>query len=99
LTGSSGLVLLILLGLLIWLWQSSLLAREIAIRAAREACQRKQLQLLDGSVALQRFRPERLANGRLSMRRTFLFHYSEDGMERRTGFIILSGNHVEQVGL
>lgn len=98
-TGSSGLLLLVLLGLLVWLWQNSLLAREIAVRAAREACQQQHLQLLDGSVALQRLTPERLASGRLSLRRTFLFSYSEDGMERRTGFIILSGNHVEQVGL
>ena len=98
-TGSSGLLLLVLLGLLVWLWQNSLRAREMAIRAARETCQQQQLQLLDGSVALARLKPERLANGRLSLRRTFLFSYSEDGMERRTGFVILSGNHVEQVGL
>lgn len=91
--------MLILLGLLVWLWQNSMLAREIAARAARDACQRQQLQLLDGSVALRNLKPERLANGRLSLRRTFLFSYSEDGMERRTGFVILSGNHVEQVGL
>lgn len=88
-----------LLGLLIWLWQNSLSAREIAVRAARETCQQQQLQLLDGSVALQRLKPERLANGRLSLRRTYLFGYSEDGLERKTGFVIISGNHIEQVGL
>lgn len=99
LDGSSGLLLLILLGLLVWLWQNSLLAREAAVHAARDACQKQQLQLLDGSVALQRLRPERLANGSLSLRRTYLFGYSEDGLERKTGFVITSGNHVEQVGL
>jgi hypothetical protein len=55
--------------------------------------------LLDGSVALQHFKPERLTNGRLSLRRTYLFSYSEDGLERSTGFVIMSGNHIEQVGL
>jgi len=97
--GSSGLVLLVLLGLLLWFWQNSLSAREAAIHAARDACNQQQLQLLDGSVALQRLRPERLTNGRLSLRRTFLFGYSEDGMERKTGFVIMAGNHIEQVGL
>ncbi len=97
--GSSGLLLLVLLGLLMWLWQNSLRAREAAVRAAREACKQQQLQLLDGSVALQRLAPARLTNGRFSLRRTYLFGYSEDGMERKTGFVITSGNHVEQVGL
>ena len=99
LSGSSGLLLLILLGLLVWLWQNSLIVREIAIRAARDTCQQQQLQLLDGSVELQHFKPERLTNGRLSLRRTYLFSYSEDGLERSTGFVIMSGNHIEQVGL
>jgi len=97
--GSSGLVLLVLLGLLLWLWQNSLSAREVAIQAARDACRQQQLQLLDGSVVLKRIKPERLTNGRLSLRRTFLFSYSEDGLERKTGFVIMSGNHIEQVGL
>ncbi|VAW74381.1 hypothetical protein MNBD_GAMMA15-1355 [hydrothermal vent metagenome] len=92
-------MLLVLLGLLVWLWQNSLLAREAAVRAARDVCQQQHLQLLDGSVALHRFKPERLTNGSLSLRRTYLFGYSEDGMERKTGFVITSGNHVEQVGL
>lgn len=96
---SSGLLLLALLGLLAWLWQNSLRARESATRAARDACQQQHFQLLDGSVALQRFRPGRLANGRLSLQRTFLFSYSENGLERKTGFVIMSGNHIEQVGL
>jgi len=99
LSGSSGLVLLILLGLLVWLWQNSLLTRETAVGAARDTCRQQQLQLLDGSVALQHIKPARLANGRLSLRRTFLFSYSEDGLERRTGFVIMSGNHIDQVGL
>ncbi|TCK17237.1 uncharacterized protein DUF3301 [Thiogranum longum] len=98
-SGSSGLLLLILLGLLIWLWQNSLRARESAIRAAREACQQQHFQLLDGSIVLQRLMPGRQENGRLSLRRTFLFSYSEDGLQRKTGFVIMSGNHIEQVGL
>ena len=97
--GSSGLVLLVLLGLLLWFWQNSLSVREIAIRAARDACQQQHLQLLDGSIVLRSLKPERLANGHLSLRRIFLFSYSEDGLERKTGFVIMTGNHIEQVGL
>ncbi len=88
-----------MLGLLAWLWQSSLLAREAAVRAARDVCRQQQLQFLDGSVALKRFTLARLPNGRLALRRTFLFAYSEDGLGRQTGFVIMLGNHVEQVGL
>ncbi len=99
LSGESGILLLIALGLLAWLWQNSLLARETAARAAREACRQQQLQLLDGSVAFRNIGMARLPRGRMALRRTFLFAYSEDGMERRTGFVIMLGNHVEQVGL
>ncbi len=95
----SGLGLLILLGGLIWFWHDSLRVRERAMQAAREVCQRQQLQLLDASVNLQRVvwcrRPARSP----CLRRTFQFAYSEDGLERHSGFVIIAGNHVEQVGL
>lgn len=96
--GGSGLIFLILLGILIWFWLDTLQVRELALRAARDTCYRQDLQLLDGTVTLQRLQLRRIA-GRLALRRTFQFTYSSDGDDRNTGFIITLGNHVEQVGL
>lgn len=97
--GGSGLILLLLLGLLVWFWQDTMRARESALHAARELCQLQQLQLLDATVTLQRLNIRRTDTGRMSLQRTFLFSYSESGENRRTGFIIMTGNRIEQVGL
>lgn len=97
--GNSGLVLLLLLGLLAWFWQNTLRARESALHAARELCQRQQLQLLDATVTLQSLRLRRGEHGRLQLRRTFQFNYSDTGENRRTGFILMTGNRIDQVGL
>ncbi len=97
--GGSELILLALLGLLVWFWQDTLNARENALRAARELCQRQQLQLLDATVTLQRLRLKRARTGWLQLCRTFLFNYSDTGENCRTGFILMTGNRIEQVGL
>ena len=96
---AASLVPLVLLGLLLWLWQNTRKIHELAARAARETCARQDLQLLDGTVALHRFSWRRKPSGALALRRTFLFSYSEDGIERHTGFVIMLGDDIEQVGL
>ena len=97
--GTTGLLLLICLGLTVWFWQNTLQARELALQAARETCLSQQLQLLDGSVTFQRLALRRSHRGRMTLQRTFQFAYSEDGHNRQAGFVIVIGNHVEQVGL
>jgi len=94
----SGLVFLILLGLLIWFWLDTLQVREVALHAARDICHHQQLQLLDATVTLQSLKLRRSV-GRLKWQRTFQFSYSSRGDNRDTGFIITLGNHVEQAGL
>ena len=96
--GSSVLLLFATLGLLVWFWQDTLRIRELALAAAHQVCRRQQLQLLDATVALRRVVLRRSA-GRLRLQRTFQFSYSSEGDDRRTGFVITTGNHVEQVGL
>jgi hypothetical protein len=96
--GDMVLLLLALLAGLLWFWQSTLQARELALRAARDACLNQGLQLLDGTVALYRVGLRR-TTGRLLLQRTFQFSYSIGGDDRNTGFVITSGNHVEHVGL
>lgn len=96
---TAGLPLLVLLAIMIWFWQNTLAAREQALRAAREICLHQQLQLLDGTVVLQRTRLRRSSRGPATLQRTFQFAYSMDGIERNTGFVIVLGNHIEQAGL
>lgn len=95
--GWSALALLCLASFTAWFWQDSLAARENANTAAMEACQRLGLQFLDGTVAFARLSLRREA-GRLGLRRTYVFDYTANSIERRQGFVILTGHRVESVG-
>jgi len=79
-------------------WHSSLAARERANSAAQDACERLRLQFLDGTVAFASLAWRRGHGGRLAFRRTYVFDYTADSIERRQGFVILSGTHLESVG-
>jgi hypothetical protein len=81
-------------------WHSSLEAREAANRIAREACSRAVVQFLDETVAFSGFRLVRSPDdGRRRLLRTYTFDYTSDGFERAQGFVLMSGRHVEAVGL
>jgi hypothetical protein len=80
-------------------WQISLDAREAANRIARETCSGAVVQLLDDTVAFAGFRLTRDSRGRRRLLRTYTFDYTADGFERAQGFIVLSGRHLESVGL
>lgn len=95
--GWSALALLCLAGLIAWFWQDSLAARESANAAAMDACQRLGLQFLDGTAAFVRLSPAR-ESGRLKLRRTYVFDYTANSIERRQGFVVLIGSRVESVG-
>jgi hypothetical protein len=93
----TALALICLAGATAWFWQDSLAARESANAAAMEACQRLGLQFLDGTVAFARLAFGRDA-GRVRLRRTYVFDYTANSIERRQGFVVLSGARVESVG-
>ncbi|MGH8176422.1 MAG: DUF3301 domain-containing protein [Steroidobacter sp.] len=80
-----------------WFWQDSLAARENANAAATEACQRLGLQFLDGTVAFARLALTR-EFGSLKLRRTYIFDYTANSIERRQGFVVLTGRRVESLG-
>jgi hypothetical protein len=95
---SWGLLTVILLSAaVLWFWQDSLAARESANAAAKEACTRLGLQFLDGTVAFARLALVRV-NGWLQLRRTYVFDYTATSIERRQGFVLLTGRRVETVG-
>ena len=96
---SWGLLTLILLGAaVLWFWQDSLAARESANAAAKEACTRLGLQFLDGTVAFARLALVRVNGGFLQLRRTYVFDYTATSIERRQGFVLLTGRRVESIG-
>lgn len=83
---------------LAWFWHDSLGVRELANQAAVEACERLQLQFLDGTVAFARLWPTRGVGGRPTLRRTYVFDYTADSIARRQGFVVLLGSRVESIG-
>ena len=82
-----------------FLWTDSLRAREHAVAAGREACRRYGVQLLDDTVAIARLRLGRDADGRLRLRRTYTFEFSETGDNRRQGAIVMLGAQLEDLRL
>jgi Protein of unknown function (DUF3301) len=91
------LTVMVLAVALVWFWQDSLAARESANAAAKEACTRLSLQFLDGTVAFARLEFVR-ERGVLKLRRTYVFDYTATSIERRQGFVLLTGRRVDSVG-
>ena len=82
-----------------WLLYEALRAREAAIRVTREACKQHGLQLLDDTVQGVRLRFARDAQGVVRVRRSFVFDFSEDGVNRRAGSVVMLGGQVESMQL
>jgi hypothetical protein len=96
--GWTALVLLIVAAAIAWFWQDSLAARERANAAAMEACSRLSLQFLDGTVAFARLQLTRGSQSLFTLRRTYVFDYTANSIERRQGFVVLTGRRVDTVG-
>jgi uncharacterized protein DUF3301 len=93
------LVAIALLALAVGFWHSSLAAREHANRVAREACDGASVQMLDGTVAILRLRVVRGTRAPLAWHRTYVFDYTADGYQRQRGFVVMTGDEVDTVGL
>lgn len=85
---------LLLLAAGAWLWFDSLKARDAGVAAARDACEREGLQLLDDTVAIAGLKTGRDGNGQLTLQRTYAFEYSDTGDNRRRGSVVLQGHRV-----
>jgi uncharacterized protein DUF3301 len=92
------LAVLLASGFAAWFWQDSLAARERANAAALEACQQLGLQFLDGTVAFARISFARKGRSVVNLKRTYVFDYTANSIERRQGFVVLLGTYVETVG-
>jgi len=94
----SALVFMLVAAALGWFWHDSLAARESANAAAQEACQRLGLQFLDGTVVFARIALTRGQSGHLTLRRTYVFDYTANSIERRQGFMVLVARQLESIG-
>jgi len=88
------LILLILSGLVLFVWSSAREAAENARLHARQACQRQNVQLLDQTVALRHFRLRRDDEGRMRLMRTYEFAYSADGINRQVAQLAMLGRQL-----
>ncbi|RUQ32379.1 MAG: DUF3301 domain-containing protein [Candidatus Competibacteraceae bacterium] len=86
---------LIVLGIGLWFWRDCLGAREQASAASARACRQSNVQLLDDTVALERLWLRRDRDGRLKLERLYLFEFSDTGLIRRVGSVLLVGWRVE----
>jgi len=91
------LVLFLLLGLVGWYWVDSVGARDIALAAAKRACQRADVQLLDHTVARSRIRLLRNREGLIRICRIYSFEFATDGERRYRGVLALLGKRVEEI--
>ncbi len=86
---------LLVAGLGLLFWRDSLGAREQARAASSRACQQMGVQLLDGTVALERLWPRRDRDGRLKRGRLYVFEFTDTGQRRQVGSVLLVGARVE----
>lgn len=88
-------LLLLLAGTLFWV--DSLRARERAVAAGRAACERYGVQFLDETVSFAQLRLARDPAGRLRLRRSYSFEFSDTGNNRRAGAIVVLGAELEDL--
>jgi hypothetical protein len=85
---------IVLLAALAWYWLDSLTVREIALDAARRACEAEGTQFLDESVAVRDRRLLRDDEGRLRIGRSYVFEHSEFADARTQGRVLMMGKVV-----
>ena len=91
----SGLTILMILGAAgLAFWSAARAAAERAAALGREACRRAGVQLLDDSVHAERLRVRRRPDGRLGLEYGFRFHWSDDGVHRHVGRMVLLGGEL-----
>ncbi|MGN6705369.1 MAG: DUF3301 domain-containing protein [Rhodanobacter sp.] len=94
----SALVLLLVLGATVGLWLKLSVARERAVRIARQQCRLHGLQLLDETVGMRALRLRRV-NGLRRVERGYGFEVSIDGHDREPGRLWMIGDALSGLSL
>jgi hypothetical protein len=90
---------IVAIGVGVAFWVDTLRVRERALAAGRRACERYGVQLLDETVQFSRLHLARDEEGRLRLRRTYTFEFSETGDNRRHGAIVMLGGELQDLRL
>jgi hypothetical protein len=90
-------ITLLLLAALVWLWFDSMRARERALISGKRNCERDGLLFLDETVECVSLGVARNAEGRMALRRTYSFEFSDTGNNRRNGSVVMLGGEVESL--
>lgn len=80
-------------------WLAAMRCKELAVMAARRQCNKSDVQLLDQTVHQVRISLSRDEEGRWKVWRQYKFEYSEDGITRHSGSLILLGQRLKHVAL
>ncbi|HSR64092.1 MAG TPA: DUF3301 domain-containing protein [Xanthomonadaceae bacterium] len=88
------LLLMILFGTGFAFWSTARAAAERAGEVGRGACEAAGVQWLDQTVHASGLRLCRGEDGRLGFERSFRFEYSEDGVDRHVGRLVLRGDRL-----
>ena len=91
---STELLLLAFIALLIWYWQDSARAKEVASAAGSRACRHGEVSFLDETVEITRLRLKRDSDGQIRLQREYRFEFSSDGSRRYQGTVTLLGHRV-----
>jgi len=90
-------LILISLATIVWFWIDSLRALDVARHAGKLACKKYEVQFLDDAISGIALALVRDDVGRLVIRRTYRFEFSETGDSRLEGRLTLLGKRVESV--
>lgn len=92
-------IMLLILGLVGWLWWDSRGVAERATVAARAYCGNAGVSFLNDTVAWQKLRLKRNRSGRMQLQRTYFFEFASDMQQRYRGEIVMLGKKVESISL
>ncbi len=91
-------ILIAIIAGIVWFWMDSLRSREFATKRCHMFCVENRVQLLDQSIHLNKVFPAR-KNGRIKLRRFYVFEFSIDGADRYNGVAVEFGNNIEYLSL
>ena len=80
-------------------WLAAMRCKEIAVATARRECKLCDVQLLDQTVHQNHISLSRDTRGQWRVWREYRFEYSEDGVSRHSGSLVLLGQKVVRVAL
>jgi hypothetical protein len=86
---------LLILAAILFFWRDAMRAKEIAIAAANAWCDKKEVQLLDETVALKKISLARNDEGKINFLRQYQFEYSiENDFDRHAEKLLILGNKI-----